>query len=199
MSVLRAFIAIELPPVTQEAIQKQTARLHQSLGDQSIRWVQPANLHITLKFLGDIAAAHLDFIKQSLTRLADSHSAFDLQIGGLGSFPNSKRPRILWVGLHAPTAFASLQSDVEASMVKLGYEKEERPFSSHLTIGRIKQNPSLTELQKIRATLDTIQLGNIHTTRVDFIHLYQSDLKPTGPVYTDLFSAKLKTNLKTNP
>ena len=84
-------------------------------------------------------------------------------------------------------------------MVKLGYEKEERPFSSHLTIGRIKQNPSLTELQKIRATLDTIQLGNIHTTRVDFIHLYQSDLKPTGPVYTDLFLAKLKTNLKTNP
>ncbi len=199
MSVLRAFIAIELPPATQEAIQKQTARLHQSLGDQSIRWVQPANLHITLKFLGDIAAAHLDFIKQSLTRLVDSHSAFDLQIGGLGSFPNSKRPRVLWVGLHAPAAFTSLQSDVEASMVKLGYEKEERPFSSHLTIGRVKQNPSLNELQKIRTTLDTIQLGNIHTTRVDSIHLYQSDLKPTGPVYTDLFSAKLKNNLKTNP
>ncbi len=192
MSVQRAFIAIELPAITQDAIQKQTARLQQSLGDEFIRWVPPANLHITLKFLGDIAATHMDFIKQALTRLTSTHSEFDLQIGGLGSFPNSKRPRVLWVGLHASNTLTALQSDVEANMVKLGYEKEERAFSAHLTIGRVKQNPSYAELQQIRTALETIQLGNIHTTRVDSIHLYQSELKSTGSIYTKLFSSKLK-------
>ena len=192
MSVLRAFVAIELPLVTQDAIQKQTARLQQPLGDKYIRWVAPANLHVTLKFLGDVTATHMDFIKQALTRLTATHPEFDLQIGGLGSFPNSKQPRVLWVGLHAPAALAALQSDVEASMVKLGYEKEERAFSAHLTIGRVKQNPSSAELQQIRTTLETTQLGNIHPTRVDSIHLYQSELKSTGSIYTKLFSSKLK-------
>ena len=192
MSLLRAFIAIELPRATQEAIQSQTARLHQSLGDQSIRWVQPANLHITLKFLGDIAATHLDFIKQSLTRLVDSHSAFDLQIGGLGSFPNSKRPRVLWAGIHAPAGLPTLQKTIEDGATRLGYNKEERPFSPHLTLGRVRQGLSAQELQKVSTTFSAFQLGKISTARVDSVYLYQSDLNSEGSVYTKLFSATLR-------
>lgn len=191
MSLLRVFIATEFPSNTLEAIEKQTARLRQTLGNDIIRWVPTQNMHLTLKFIGDIAASHLDFLKQLLTREAESHKPFDLQIGGLGSFPNPRRPRILWLGLHAPAELLSMQKGIEAGAARLGYQPEERPFSPHLTIGRARQNIDLPEFQKIRTALDTTQLGNISPARMDAIHLFKSDLQPGGSIYTKLFSAPL--------
>jgi 2'-5' RNA ligase len=191
MSLLRAFIAIELPGHVCDAIQKQTTRLRQTLGNDLIRWVPTQNMHLTLKFLGDTSTAYLDFLKQLLAREADSHPQFDLQLGGLGAFPTSRRPRLLWVGIHAPTNLASLQRGIEAGASRLGYEQEERDFSPHLTIGRVRQNASPLDLQKVRTALDTIQLGNIGIARVDSIHLFKSDLQPGGSIYTKLFSAPL--------
>ena len=194
MNLLRAFIAIELPQSLQNTIEKQTVRLRQTLGDDLVRWVPTQNMHLTLKFIGNIANSHLDFIKQLLIRTADSHSQFDLQIGGIGSFPNSKRPRILWAGIHAPAELTSLQRSIESGPSRLGYEKDERPFSPHLTIGRVHQNIDTTNLQKIRNTLDSIQVGNIGSARIDSIHLYKSELQASGSIYTKLFSAPLNKN-----
>jgi 2'-5' RNA ligase len=191
MSLLRIFIAIELPIPVCDAIQKQTARLRQTLGNDLIRWVPTQNMHLTLKFLGDTTTSHLDFLKQMLARTADAHPQFNLQLGGLGSFPNSRKPRLLWIGIHAPADLASLQKSIETDAIRLGYEQEERPFSPHLSIGRVRQNLGQPELQKIRTTLDTIQLGNIGIARVDSIHLFKSDLQPSGSIYTKLFSAPL--------
>ena len=192
MNLLRVFIAIELPIQLQDALEKQITRLRQSLGDDLVRWIPPQNMHLTLKFLGNIAVSHVEFLKQLLTQTADSHSQFDLQIGGLGSFPNSKRARILWAGIHAPTGLASLQKSLETGTTRLGYEKEERPFSPHLTLGRVRQSIDPAGQQKIRTILDTIQLGNIGSARVDSIHLYNSEPQTSGSVYTKLFSAPLK-------
>jgi RNA 2',3'-cyclic 3'-phosphodiesterase len=192
MNVLRAFIAIELPKQLQDALEKQTTRLRQSLGDDLVRWIPTQNMHLTLKFLGNIAASHVEFLKQLVTQTADSHSQFDLQISGIGSFPNSKRARILWAGIYAPAELPSLQKNLEAGTTRLGYEKEERPFSPHLTLGRVRQNIDQAGQQKIRTILDTIQLGNIGSARVDSIHLYKSELQTSGSVYTKLFSAPLK-------
>ena len=191
MGQLRAFIAIEFPQHIQDAIERQTARLRQTLGSDLVRWIPAQNMHLTLKFLGDIAASHVEFLKQMLAREAASHAQFDLQIGGLGSYPTSRRPRILWVGLHAPADLVSLQKNIEAGATRLGYEQEERPFSPHLTIGHVRQNVNPLELPKIRAALDSIQLGSIGTARVDSVHLIKSELQPNGSVYTKLFSAPL--------
>lgn len=191
MSLLRAFIAIELPANILDAIEKRTAPLRQALGDNSIRWVPAQNMHLTLKFLGDIATSHVDFLRQFLTREANSHKQFDLQLGGLGAFPTSRQPRLLWIGIHAPSDLVSIQKSIEAGSSRLGYEPNERPFSPHLTIGRARQSISQTELQKIRSTLESIQLGNIGTAKIDSIHLIKSDLQPTGSIYTKLFSAPL--------
>jgi 2'-5' RNA ligase len=191
MGLLRAFIAIEIPPNIQVAIEKQTARLRQALGSETVRWIPAQNMHLTLKFLGDIAGSHVDFLKQLLTREATLHSQFDLQIGGLGSYPTSRRPRILWVGLHIPAELVALQKSIETGTTRLGYEQEERDFAPHLTIGRVRQNTSPAELPKIRAAMDNIQLGNIGTARVDSVHLFKSELQPNGSVYTKLFSAPL--------
>lgn len=194
MILLRVFIAIELPQPLQAAIEKQIVRLRQTLGDEIVRWVPTQNMHLTLKFIGNIASSHLDFLKQLLTRTAESHPQFDLQIGGIGSFPNSKRPRILWAGIHTPADLASMQRNIEAGASRLGYEKEERPFSPHLTIARVRQNIEPADLQKIRYAVDGIQIGNIGSARIDSIHLYKSELQASGSIYTKLFSAPLNSN-----
>lgn len=189
---LRAFIAIDLPDQLQVALEKQITHLRQPLGDELIRWVSTQNMHLTLKFLGTIAASHLEFLKQIITQTAESHNQFDMQISGIGSFPNSKQARILWAGIHAPAELSSLQKSLETGTTRLGYEAEERPFSPHLTLGRVRQNIDPTGMQKIRTTLAAIQLGNIGSARVDSIHLYKSELHSSGSIYTKLFSAPLK-------
>jgi 2'-5' RNA ligase len=196
MSLLRTFIAIELPNPVCDAIQRQTTRLRQTLGDDIIRWVPTQNMHLTLKFLGDTTTAYLGFLKQLLAREAESHPQFNLQLSGLGSFPTSHKPRLLWIGIHAPTDLAALQNSIETGTSRLGYEQEERAFSPHLTIGRVRQNISPPELQKIHTALDTIQLGNIGIARVDSIHLFKSDLQPSGSIYTKLFSAPLSKPMR---
>lgn len=196
MNQLRAFIAIDLPKSIQDSIENQTSRLRQGVGNGLVRWVPPVNMHLTLKFIGSISTSHVDFLKQMLTQAAESHSPFDLQIGGIGSFPNSKRPRVIWVGIHAPADLAALQKNIEAGAARLGYEKEERSFSPHLTLGRVRSDIAPADLQKIRSTLDNFQLGSIGSARIDAVHLYKSDLHSDGSVYTKLFSVPFKNNAR---
>ena len=192
MNQIRAFIAIDLPPSIQESLDKQTARLRQTLGDDVVRWVPTQNMHLTIKFLGSLPLSHLDFIKRMLTQSADSNPQFDLQVSGLGSFPNSKLPRVLWAGIHASAGLASLQKVIEDGATRLGYNKEERPFSPHLTLGRVRQGLSAQEMQKVSTTFSAFQLGKIGTARVDSVNLYQSDLNSEGSIYTKLFSTTLR-------
>lgn len=191
MNQIRVFIAVDLPPAIQESVEKQTAPLRRTLGDDLIRWVPAQNMHLTLKFIGNIAASHLDFLKQMLTQSVNSQRQFDLQIGGIGSFPNLKRPRVLWVGIHAPADLTSLQKNVEAGAVRLGYEKEERGFSPHLTLGRVRQNVSAADLERIRSALENTQIGRIGTATIEAVHLYKSDLHTDGSIYTKLLSVPL--------
>lgn len=192
MSLLRAFIAVEIPPHIQQAIHKATSNLRSELG-AAIRWVSPENIHLTLKFLGDISPAQVDALTQMLRAQADSVPAFDVEVGGLGSFPDVKRARVLWVGLHAPAELAALSRGIESACARLGYESEKRGFSPHLTIGRARQDASAADTQKIRRALEAATIDSLGAVRVDSVHLFKSDLKRSGAVYTKLFSAPLKS------
>lgn len=191
MGLLRAFLASELPAPLQDAIQTATIGLRKSLGNELIRWVPARNVHLTLIFLGDVSSSGLDLIKHMMTVEAAQYRAFDMQLEGIGSYPNSRRPRVLWVGLTAPAALTYLQHALETAAARLGYEPEERGFSPHLTIGRVRQNISSADQQKIRAALEAVQVGNLGTACVDGVHLFKSDLLPSGSLYTKLFSAPL--------
>jgi len=192
MSLLRTFIAVDIPPVIQQAIQHNVDNLRKSIGD-SVRWVPVHNIHLTLKFLGDVSPANVDLLTQMLRTEADSCPSFGISISGLGSFPNSKRPRVLWVGIQAPAGLEALQRGIESATARLGYEADTRPFSPHLTIGRVKEHVTSSDQQRIRKTLEEIKIDSLGTARVDSVHLYKSELKPTGSVYTKLFSAPLKS------
>lgn len=191
MSLLRAFIAVEIPSSLQNTIHESIASLHKSLGDDLIRWVPIQNIHLTLKFLGDVSSSNLDLIKQMLTAEAAQHSCFEMQIETIGSFPNPRRPRVIWVGLHAPAALESLQRGIESASARLGYASDEKSFSPHLTIGRVKQNLSALEIQRVRIALEETRISFLGVVHVDAAHLFKSDLQPSGSVYTKLFSAPI--------
>lgn len=191
MSLLRAFLAAELPSHLQDAIEKATAGLRARLGNDLIRWVPVRNIHLTLKFLGDISLSGLDLVKHLLETEAAKYQPFDMRVEGLGCYPDPRRPRVLWIGLQAPPALNSLQHDLDAATARLGYPSEEREFSPHLTIGRVRQNAGSTDLQKIRTALEQARVGDLGTAHVDAIHLFKSELQPTGSVYTRLFTAQL--------
>jgi 2'-5' RNA ligase len=190
MSLLRAFIAVEIPLEIREAVCQATRALQKGAGS-AVRWVPLENMHLTLKFLGDVSAANVELLSQMLHAEAGLFHCFDLGVGGLGSFPSLKRPRVIYIGIQAPPTLEALQRGIESASRRLGYESEERGFSPHLTIGRVKQNITAIEQQAIRRALEETRIDSLGTARVDSVHLYKSDLRPTGSVYTRLFSARL--------
>ncbi|MFZ1043534.1 MAG: RNA 2',3'-cyclic phosphodiesterase [Anaerolineales bacterium] len=190
MSLLRAFVAVEIPSSLQRTIQESISGLWKTLGNDLVRWVPAQNVHLTLKFLGNVSSSNLDLIKQMMTTEVAQHPCFEMQVEGIGSFPNSRRPRVIWVGLHAPAALESLQHGIESASARLGYTSEEKSFSPHLTVGRVKQNLSAAEIQRIGAALEETKIGPLGLVHVDAAHLFKSDLQPNGSVYTRLFSAK---------
>ena len=191
MSRLRAFIAVEIPLDIRQDIEHATSNLRRGTGSL-IRWVAVENMHLTLKFLGDIPSANVEVLTQMIRAEADSFNCFDIHLTGIGSFPNPKRPRVIYIGIQAPAALEAFQRQLESATRRLGYNSEERAFAPHLTIGRVRQNIPQDDLQKIRRALEASKIDSPGTAKVNSVHLYKSDLKPTGPVYTKLFSAHLK-------
>lgn len=193
MSLLRTFIAVEISHSMQETIRQKTESLRRATGTSLVRWVPTQNIHLTLKFLGDVSLANIDTLTQMLRAEADSCPPFDIHISGLGSFPNSKRPRVLFIGIQAPAELEALYRGIESGTARLGYESEERGFSPHLTLGRVRQYISASDQQRIRKALEEAQVDSLGTARVDSVQIYKSELKPSGSVYTKLFSAPLQT------
>lgn len=192
MSVIRAFIAIDLTAEILERLDQISVQLKQRLEGVPIRWVPVDNIHLTLKFLGDVSLANVDMLQKILQTEVDGHHAFDISVGGLGAFPSPKRPRVVWVGVEAPAELTAVQNGVEGAMARLGYSREERPFSPHLTLGRVSRNAMGRDERMIGEALESTKIGFLGVTRVNKVHLYKSDLHPDGAVYTCLFSAPLK-------
>ncbi|HUG34110.1 MAG TPA: RNA 2',3'-cyclic phosphodiesterase [Anaerolineales bacterium] len=188
MSPVRAFIALDIPAAIQRAIDEASADLRTKIGSL-VRWVPVQNMHLTLKFLGDVPPASLDALTATLLAEADSCSSFDMGIGGLGLFPSSKRPRVIFIGIQAPAGFEALYRGIETACARLGYPPEARIFSPHLTIGRVRQYTSAADSQKIRHAIESSTIDSLGTARVDSVQLYKSDLKPDGAAYTRLISA----------
>jgi 2'-5' RNA ligase len=191
--MLRSFVAVEIPAEIQGALARSIAPLQKALPDQLIRWVAPQNVHLTLKFLGDVSPANLEQLAGALKAEALTHDPFTMSVGGLGAFPNPRRARILWIGLEAPAALMALLRGVEAVSARLGYPSEDRPFSPHLTVGRVRQNVSGSDLLRICTALEGTLVGTLGTVRVAALHIFKSDLQPGGSVYTHLYTIPLKS------
>jgi RNA 2',3'-cyclic 3'-phosphodiesterase len=191
MSMLRAFIAIDLPGDLQKAISQTIGLLQKNAGSSGVRWVAAENIHLTLKFLGDVSPSSLASIQDMLKTESGLHPRFHLKVGGLGTFPSQKRLRVVWLGVDTPPELVSLQRGLESASTKLGYTPETRPFSPHLTLGRVRENVTTAELIALTSALKENKINALGVFLVEEIHLFKSDLLPGGSVYTRLYSASL--------
>ncbi len=192
--VLRAFIAADLTPAVREAVAQVSRNLQQKLAGLPLRWVAPENMHLTLKFLGDVSARNLRLLEEMLAGEARQHTAFEFGVGTLGAFPNPRHPRVLWVGVSGPDALQRLHAGIENAMARLGYPREQRPYQPHLTLARVARNAPAAVIRQISQVLRQETVGYLGSVRVEAIHLYRSDLSPQGPRYTRLFTAALATD-----
>lgn len=191
MSVIRAFIAIDLPDQIHQCLDKVADELQARLEEVPVRWVPANNIHLTLKFLGDVSTKNLEVLKNLLETEVSTHESFEISVGGLGAYPKVRRPRVIWAGIEGPPELFQLQNAIEALSTRLGYTPDRRKFSAHLTLGRVSRNAQPGEVKQVGNVLKSYSVGFLGVARVNEVHLFRSDLKPTGAVYTKLLSAKL--------
>jgi len=188
---MRTFIAIELPQHITAALGNIQKKLKSA--KLNIRWVQPENIHLTLKFLGDTPPAAVDPIGRTLSESVRGYDPISLSAKGSGAFPGIKNPRVIWVGLSGQVSqLKTLQQTLEEYLAALGFEKDKRTFKGHLTLGRIK---GAVDPAQLNAALNEVMDFETEPFLADRIFLFQSDLKPTGPVYTKIASAALAPSL----
>ena len=191
MEQLRAFIAVELPTGARESLGSISRELR-AVVPAGVRWVRPEGIHPTLKFLGNIGAESVGPISQAMSRCAALVSPFDLFLGELGAFPSLRAPRVVWFGLGgALDALLGLQASLEEEMERLGYDRERRPFSPHLTLGRTRDGMSSPQRRRVGDDLAGASREMREGLPVKEIALIQSTLTPSGAIYTRLFSASL--------
>lgn len=193
MNLVRAFIAIELSPSLKEKLHTETESLRGALPRSIVRWVPVVNIHLTLKFLGDTPLNDLEKLKDYLAESVAAEHSFDLAVNGIGVFGGFSRPRVIWAGLADNGHLRSLHECVETAAGKIGSEPERRPFSPHLTLGRVQRQISRGDKERIREAVLSHETLDFGTMQVNSLHLFESKLKPTGAVYRSLFTAKLES------
>jgi 2'-5' RNA ligase len=190
---IRTFIAIELDNALRRALGSVQAQLQRDRAARLVRWVEPASIHITLKFLGDVNAEHLPKLEHAIADACAGIPSFSLALAGLGAFPNTRRPNVIWVGANGQVDVAAqLAEKIDAACVALGFAPEERPFAPHLTLGRVKRDASIPERQLIGAMIDATQVETLGELKADHVSVMKSELRPSGSVYTRLHAVELK-------
>lgn len=184
---IRTFIAIDIPENIKEKIFEVEKELIKSCGE-GVKWEGKEKFHITLKFLGDVNENAIDSIYNVLSENLNGFGRFPLIYKGLGCFPDLKRPRVIWVGCEDPSGkLSELQKIVEKKMSELGFEKEDKKYHPHITLGRVKNSKNIFNLIK---KIENINFES-EPGEVAEVLIMKSDLKPSGSVYTVLRKIKL--------
>jgi len=179
---VRAFVAIRMSEQVEDAVAAVIDAIRRP--SDGVRWVPRANLHITLKFLGPSVDPHrLERLTAGLHEVARKTAPFEVAARGLGAFPNLEHPRAIWVGLHS-VELGALAARVEAASAEYGFERENRRWSGHLTIGRLRDKHHLTA--STREALDDAKETEFGSSKIESITLYRSHLGPEAASYEAL-------------
>jgi RNA 2',3'-cyclic 3'-phosphodiesterase len=183
--LIRAFIAVSLASVVIEEIAKIQLALQTTKGD--MRWTRVEGWHLTLKFLGDISRDQVAPILGVLSQALRTEPPFRVVAQGLGAFPNLRRPRVVWAGIHG-AGLQTLSEKIETALMSLDFPSEEREFTPHLTLGRVRSLRGWEQVLAIMKEHDHTRFGE---SEINQVTLYQSDLRPDGAVYRPLGSIAL--------
>jgi len=187
--IVRTFIAVDLPEPVKTRISDLVHRL-KFAAPSGIGWVRIADLHLTVKFLGEIDETGLPAVENAVRTIAADTSVFPLSITGTGTFPpGSRKPRVIWIGIKDETVLPDLHGRLENSLAALGHPREDRPFHPHMTIGRVKTSGLPQALLDRLAEYASASFGDMEVRE---IVVYRSVLHPRGPEYTPLFKGALR-------
>jgi len=190
---LRTFVAIKLDEQLCEGLDKVISELGGRMPARSVRWSGGHKIHLTLKFLGDVEPAQIAPIQDALRKAAGRVAPFSFELKGLGCFPHAGRPRVIWAGVNEPTrTLDTLHKTVDIALHELGFEREGRAFSPHLTLGRVRNEAPREARREIGQIVESTRLDTVCRQDVASIHLFKSDLRPGGAVYTSLAELSLR-------
>ena len=182
MEGIRSFIAVEVPQSLRAKLEEVQRELKRA--DADVRWMRSESIHLTLKFLGSVSGEELEKLAGGIAPIISSWAPFGVRLHGLGCFPSSRNPRIVWVGMEQGSAEAvSLQKAVENRAAEVGFPPETRPFKPHLTLGRVRSSRGKGSLVQAVENHRDVEIGSF---RVNEVYLFKSELKPSGAVYTKL-------------
>ena len=184
---MRLYVALEIPTAVRgnlAALIEELRAADAAAAKNKARWVRPENLHVTLKFIGNVDAGKLEAIRAVLGEVRTGGDV-ELRFRGVGFFPNEKRPRVLWAGIAASPNLAPLAAEIDARLEKLGIARETREYAPHLTLARFDP-PGISE--KLRAAAQENATREFGAVRTGEFHLFESKTRPTGAEYTRLSS-----------
>jgi 2'-5' RNA ligase len=186
---LRAFIALNLPDADRHQLHEAAQPIREAAGAGVGSWVAPSNLHLTLKFLGEIDVARAGTVADGLRRIATAHRPVTLQFEGAGVFPNLRTPRIVWMGVAPDARLELLYHDVERACDALGFAVEGRAFRPHITFGRLKARPDASGRRALETAVRELSVAR--RIVVETVDLMASTLGSGGSTYTVLTAAPL--------
>ncbi len=179
---LRLFVAITLPDPVRDAVSRLVEELSGRL--EGVRWTKADNIHLTLKFLGGVEAAGIPPIRDCLDRMAATHLPFPVGLGGLGVFPARGKPRVIWAGVgEGRERLTGLTEDLDRSLAEVGFPRETRKYTPHLTLGRIKSARSGSGLWTINREFERQRVDSLGSFTVNMIVLLKSTLTPRGAIH----------------
>jgi len=180
--MLRTFLALDLPVGLQPLLEQVMAELRRC--DAEVRWVPVGNVHLTLKFFGEVSEVQVEEIARAAAAVARSRAPFRLRLAGAGAFPTPRSPRVVWVGVAGELEpLRELHQQLEAAFEALGFPREDRPFTPHLTVGRVKSSKGRDGLVRCLAGLPPFESEPFEVRE---IILYRSKLSPQGATYLPL-------------
>ena len=187
--VVRTFVAVEIPLEVKDRANRMIGKLRDA--PAKVKWVAPAHMHWTLKFLGDVGLLEIPPVCEAIRRAVEPLAAFSVEVRGAGAFPDVRRPRTVWIGTgQGSEQMIELHDAIEFELAKLGYRSENRRFRPHLTIGRVRQSPGgIGELGRLLEKHADFDGGLSH---VDDVVVFSSVLGPDGPTHAPLCHAELK-------
>ncbi|MEW6443562.1 MAG: RNA 2',3'-cyclic phosphodiesterase [bacterium] len=178
---IRCFLAISLPEDLRDSLENLRSRL--DLPQFDVRWVQASNVHLTLRFLGEIPESDLRRISLAAGRAAEVTESFSFRIEELGAFPTLQSPKVVWVGVQPPEPLTHLERRLSKELDQVQWPPPDKPFRPHLTLGRVKSPRGKTELKKVLEKHQKERVGEALATGIELI---RSQLRPSGPIYTNL-------------
>ena len=185
---MRTFIAVELPEEIKSKIGKTVTELKKL--EAGVKWVEEKNVHLTLKFLGEVKDNDIERLKSLVKDVLADKKIFEMSLEGFGTFPGGKTPRVVWVGVEkGKEKLKKIADPLEKTLSKSGFRKEKREFSSHITIGRVKEKRNIEELKKAIEEKKNAKFGK---SLVGHITIMKSTLSRKGPTYEAVERVKLK-------